>query len=86
MQISKNVSATGLVISGPCKFHGIIVNSQSSGTLKIEDSVGGGQNLVIGTYALTGSPTWIMLPEPLDFKNGFYVTVGGTANVHFLFS
>jgi len=84
--LSKNVAATGSVVNGAGSFHGIIVNSHSSGTLRLWDSIGGGQNALTGTYTFAAGSNWLMLPEPLEFKNGLYATVGGTLDCQILVS
>jgi len=80
MAKSKSVTATGAVISGSGAISGIIVNSHSSGTLKLEDSLTGGQNMIINTFTFpTGSGVY-RFPDIITFENGLYATVGGTLN------
>lgn len=74
----KAVSATGLIVTGAGRLCGIIVSSHSSGTLKLEDSVGGGQNQIMGTYTFAAGSHWLPLTNPIKFENGLYATVGGT--------
>ncbi len=78
MAKSKAVTATGLAISGAGSVKGIIVSSHSSGTFKLDDSVGGGQNVLVNTWTLAAGPQVITFPDALDFENGLFVTVGGT--------
>lgn len=59
---------------------GLIVSAHSSGTLKLEDSVGGGQNLLVDTYTFPAGSSIIAFPRSIPFVNGLYATFGGSGN------
>lgn len=77
---TKYITATGLVRTGEGKVMGVIVSSHSSGTLKLEDSVGGGQDLLVNTYTFATGSQIITFPKPIHFFNGLYATLGGSNN------
>lgn len=79
MAQSKVITATGLAVSGAGVLIGFVVASHTSGTVKLEDSVGGGQNLLLNTYTLAVGSQIITLPAPIVFTNGLYITLGGSA-------
>ena len=75
-----NVAATGQVRNGSGKVYGVIVNSHSSGTLKLWDALTATGTVVIDTFSFpTGSGIY-KFPEPLPFATGLFATVGGTLN------
>ena len=89
---SVNVTATGLVRKGAGFIYGVIVNSHSSGTLKLWNNTSaaldGGINpqsegLVHDTFTFpTGSGVYTF-PKPIPF-NALYATVGGTLNCNLI--
>lgn len=90
MAQSHNVTESRLVRSGAGTIHGIIVNSHSSGTLKLwnnTSAVAGvldGEPLVMDTFTFTTGSGVYMFPEPIDFNTGLFATVGGTLNCQLL--
>lgn len=76
-QVMSSVANTG----GAGLIAGFIINSNSSGTLKLEDSIGGGQNLIMNTYTFPAGSSVVTFPAPIAFQNGLYATVGGTLSV-----
>lgn len=77
----KTISATGLAVTGAGAIYGLIVGSHSSGTLKLEDSVGGGQNTLVSTYTFPTGAQTIRFPDKITFTNGLYATIGGSATI-----
>ena len=78
MAKSKKIIATGNVRTGAGTVYGFIVSSHTSGTLKLEDSVGGGQDMIMDTFTFAAGSSMYKLPEPVDFQNGLYATLGGS--------
>lgn len=62
----KNLSASGLVKTGSGKAVGVIINSHTSGTLKLWDSTTADNNVLCNT---------------ITFSAGLYATIGGTADI-----
>lgn len=81
---SVNVAATGLVVTGQGRLYGIIVNSHSSGTLKLWDNVLAGQEFIMNTFTFPAGSGVYMFPTPMTFNVGLFATVGGTLNVQLL--
>lgn len=73
------ITASGLVITGPGRLAGYIVNSSSSGTLKAWDNTTGSSPVIHDTMALAVGMH--MFPKPVRFATGLYLTVGGTISV-----
>ena len=80
--ISKSTSAA--IATSATRVYGFIVASHSSGTLKLEDSVGGGQNLIVDTITFAAGPQTWTFPAPITCNNGLYATIGGTATIDFI--
>ena len=74
----KTVTSTGLALTGSGTIYGFVCGTHSSGTLKLEDSIGGGQNTLMSTYTLPTGAQVVRLPKELPFTNGLYATVGGS--------
>lgn len=78
------VTATGAIKAGQGLLYGIIVNSHSSGTIKLWDSLSGANTVLMNTYTLPAGSQVIMFPVPINFVTGLYFTLGGTADITFL--
>ena len=81
-----NFSASKLVVTGAGELIGIIINSHTSGTIKIWDSLTATGSVVCETITLAAGERWIPL-FGASFGTGCYVTIGGTsANITVLFN
>jgi len=76
----KNLTASGAVKSAPGFVTGVIINSHSSGTLKLWDNTAGSGAVVCDTITFSSGERTIPLFD-IDFKIGLYATIGGTANI-----
>lgn len=86
---SENVTATRLIRTGAGLIAGIIVNSNSSGTLKLWNNTSAalptsGDPLVMDTFTFAAGSSIHMFPNPIQFTNGLFATVGGTLNCQLL--
>ena len=73
-----NRGETGLIKSGPGILKGIVVNSHSSGTVKIYDSTSATGIVIMNTFSFpTGSGVY-NFADGINFKNGLHIVVGGT--------
>jgi hypothetical protein len=70
-----NITATGLVRTGPGQLLGLIVASTSAGTLKLWDNTAGSGAVIVNTFTPFAATFY---PIPACFSNGLFVTVGGT--------
>ena len=76
-----NISASALIKSGAGRLKGFIVNSHSSGKLKLWDNTAGSGTVILGeiTFA-AGSGLVFNLPD-VEFSSGLYATVTNTADI-----
>ena len=80
----KNLSASGLVKTGSGKAVGVIINSHTSGTLKLWDSTKADNNVLCNTITFSAVATTGERTIPLFdcvFSTGLYATIGGTADI-----
>lgn len=82
----KNSAASGLIKSGTGTVAGVIVNSHSSGTLKLWDSTTASGLVIIDTFTFpTGSGVY-KFPDDIAFTNGLFATIGGTLNFTIIYN
>jgi len=77
----KNITASALIKTGFGKVAGFIVNSHTSGTLKLWDNTSGATTVITNTYTFASGSQVVRFPEPICFNTGLYATIGGTADV-----
>lgn len=77
----KNITASDLVKTGFGKVAGFIVNSHTSGTLKLWDNTSAAGTVIINTYTFPSGSQVVEFPEEISFNTGLYATVGGTADL-----
>lgn len=81
-----NITASTLVARDPGNIWGFMVNSHSSGTLKIWNSLTASGDVIFDTITFpAGSGLLYTLPEGVNFSIGLFVTIGGTANITILY-
>ena len=80
-----NTAASVAVKSAPGTVYGVIVNSHTSGTLKLWDNTAGSGKVLMNTYTFTAGSGNIMFPMGISFNTGLYATVGGTADLTILY-
>lgn len=73
--IPTNLTASGLVRTGPAAIIGIFVASSTSGTIKIWDNTSAAGAVVVNTFTAVAG-TWYTIPSLNGI--GIYVTTGGT--------
>jgi hypothetical protein len=80
MSKNVNITATGQAFTGNGVISGVIVCSNSSGTLKLNDQPGAGNlgRTVLDTYTFAAGSSSVIFPSPLQFTDGLFATVGGT--------
>jgi hypothetical protein len=80
-----NVSATGSVKAGAGKFYGFVVNSHTSGTLKLWDNTAGSGKVILNTITFAaGSGIATYFTGGINFTTGLFFTAGGTIDITFL--
>ncbi len=79
-----NLSASALIRTGGGKLYGVIVNSHTSGTLKLWDNTTATGTVIMNTYTFPSGSQVIMFPVPIEFYTGLFATIGGTADITIL--
>lgn len=79
-----NITASGLIKTGGGRVFGLVVNSHTSGTLKLWDAVTATTPVITNTYSFPAGSQTITFAEPITFYTGLYATIGGTADVTIL--
>lgn len=75
-----NISASALIKTGAGRLKGFMVNSHSSGTLKLWDNTSAATTVLLNTITFNAGPAVFVLPD-VEFGTGLYATVGGTADI-----
>lgn len=89
MATYSNKSADALIRTGEGTLYGYIVNSHSSGTVKIIDGTSAGAGKIIcntQTLSTDTVPMLITMPAPVDFHTGLYIDIGGTCDYTVIWS
>jgi len=76
-----NLTASALIKTGFGKVAGFIVNSHTSGTLKLWDNTSAATPTITNTYTFATGSQVVTFPTPLCFNTGLYATIGGTADI-----
>ncbi len=76
-----NLTASALVKTGSGSVAGVIVNSNTSGTVKLWDNTSAATTVITDTYTFAAGSSVVMFPKPVTFNVGLYATIGGTANI-----
>lgn len=79
-----NLSASAQIKSGGGTLYGVIVNSHTTGTLKLWDSLTASGTVIMNTYTFATGSQVIMFPQGVSFYTGLYATIGGTADITML--
>lgn len=79
-----NLSSDTSVVTGVGRLHGFVVNSHTSGTIKIWDSTAASGAVLLNTITLAAGPQQWVFPVGIQFGTGLYVDVGGTIDVTIL--
>jgi hypothetical protein len=78
-----NITASALIKTGAGVIKGIVVNSHTSGTLKLWDNTSAATTVIFNTYTFAAGSSVINLPA-VEFSTGLYATIGGTADITIL--
>jgi len=80
-----NGTTSQAVKSAAGTFYGFIINSHTSGTIKLWDNTAGSGTVLLNTITLTAGPNFVPLPMGVSFNTGLFVTVGGTVDYTILY-
>lgn len=84
MSTYSNITASALIKTGHGKVNGFVVNSHTSGTLKLWDNTAGSGTVIFNTFTFPAGSGVYEVPSTA-FNTGLYATVGGTADVTILY-
>jgi len=77
-----NISASALIKTGAGVVSGFVVNSHSSGTLKLWDNTSAATTVLTNTITFAaGSGIVVNFGKDIQFSTGLYATIGGTADI-----
>ena len=75
---SKTISGSQLLETGNGVFEGFIVNSHSSGKLKMWDNTTASGRVLMNTFTFPSGSSMQKCPDPMTFRTGLFATVEGT--------
>lgn len=81
-----NGSASALIRTGGGIVAGVIVNSHTSGTMKLWDNTSAAGTVIVNTFTFPSGSGVYKFPEPVAFYTGLYFTVGGTLDYTIIWS
>lgn len=79
-----NITSDTLIKTGSGRFFGFIVNSHTSGTLKVWDNTSAATTVLLNTITFAAGPSMWVFPVGIEFTTGLYADVGGTIDVTIL--
>ena len=82
----EKITGSQVLVSGNGVVSGFIVNSHTSGTIKLWDNTAGSGRVIIDTITLASGPQVYTFPRPLNFQTGLFATLGGTIDVTVVFN
>lgn len=80
-----NITADTAVKSGAGTFYGFIVNSHTSGTLKVWDNTSAATTVLMNTYTFAAGSSEHLFPMGISFNTGLYADIGGTVDITILY-
>lgn len=80
-----NKTSSALIQTGNGKVYGFIVNSHTSGTLKLWDNTTATGTVIVNTFTFPSGSGVYNFAEPIAFVTGLYATIGGTADITILY-
>lgn len=78
--LTKNLTASGVVKQGYGCVEGVVINSHTSGTLKLWDNTAASGTVLFNTISFNVGEHFIDLFDA-GFNTGLYATIGGTADI-----
>ena len=84
--LSTNTTASALIKTGAGLVYGIVVNSHTSGTVKLWNALTATGTVLVNTYTFPAGSQVVTFPEPINFTTGLYCTIGGTADITVVFN
>lgn len=79
-----NLTASALIKTGAGVLKGIVVNSHTSGTLKLWDNTSAATTVIFNTITFAAGSGIVLNLPAVEFSTGLYATIGGTADITLL--
>lgn len=76
-----NITADTLIKTGAGKVAGFIVNSHTSGTLKLWDNTSAASTVLMNTYTYPSGSSVVTFPKPICFNTGLYADITNTQDI-----
>ena len=77
-----NITADTLIKTGFGRVMGIVVNSHTSGTIKLWDNTSAATTVITNTYTFPAGSSVINFPNGgISFNTGLYADIGGTVDL-----
>lgn len=76
-----NISASSLIKTGSGRVQGVIINSNTAGTVKLWDNTAASGTILINTFSFTTGTSGFLPLFGGTFGTGLYATIGGTADI-----
>lgn len=81
-----NKIASAQIKAGSGTVYGVIVNSHTAGTMKLWDALTATGTVIVNTFTFAAGSGVYTFPQAINFNTGLFFTLGGTADVTFLFN
>lgn len=81
-----NGTTSQQIVAGAGRAYGVIVNSHTSGTMKLWDSLTATGTVIVNTFTFPAGSGMYIFPVSVDFYTGLFLTVGGTLDYTILYS
>ena len=81
----KNITADTLIKTGFGQVAGFVVNSHTSGTLKLWDNTSAATTVITNTYTFPSGSQVVSFPEPISFNTGLYAEIGGHVDLTIIY-
>lgn len=80
-----NGTTSQAVKSSAGTLYGIIVNSHTSGTIKLWDNTSAASTVLMNTFTVPSGSQVYTFPQGISFNTGLFITVGGTIDYTILY-
>lgn len=84
--LTTNGTATALIKTGAGKVYGVIINSHTSGTMKLWDNTTATGTVLVNTFTFPAGSGVYKFPQALNFSTGLFFTLGGTLDFTIVFN
>lgn len=80
-----NITSDTLLKTGAGKVAGFIINSHTSGALKLWDNTSAATTVLMNTYTFPSGSSVVSFPMPICFNTGLYADITNTVDLTIIF-